>query len=88
MVLETSGDSLGVPTPAGRLLPSSERRSEIPCRAICTSMPSAKVTVTTESPGIDSDRSVARPGAPLTAFSTCLVTNSSTCCGAKPGASV
>ena len=88
MVLETSGESFGVPTPAGKLLPSSDRRSEIPCRAMCTSMPSANVIVTTERPGIDSERSVASPAAPLTAFSTCFVTSSSTCCGAKPGASV
>ena len=30
MVLETSGDNFGVPTPAGSVLPSSDRRSEIP----------------------------------------------------------
>ena len=88
MVLETSGESFGVPTPAGSVLPSSDNRSEIPCRATCTSTPSAKVMVTTDRPGIDSERSVASPAAPLTAFSTCLVTSSSTCCGAKPGASV
>src|SRR5271166_6710522 len=88
MVLETNGESFGVPTPAGRLLPSSERRSEIACRATCTSTRSANVIVTTDKPGMDSERKVASPAAPLTAFSTCLVTSSSTCCGAKPGASV
>jgi hypothetical protein len=40
MVLETSGDSLGVATPAGSVVPSSDKRSEIPWRATCTSMPS------------------------------------------------
>jgi hypothetical protein len=44
--------------------------------------------VTTDSPGIDSERMVASPAEPLTAFSTCLVTSSSTCWGANPGASV
>src|SRR3984957_666936 len=88
MVLETSGESFGVPTPAGSVLPNSDSRSEIPCRATCTSTPSANVIVTTERPGIDSERRVASPAAPFTAFSTCLVTSSSTCCGAKPGASV
>ena len=67
MVLDTKGESFGVPTPAGRLLPSSDSRSEIPWRATCTSMPFAKVTVTTDKPGIDSERSVASPAAPLTA---------------------
>ncbi len=88
MVLETSGDSFGVPAPAGSELPNSDSRSEIPCRAMCTSTPSANVIVTTESPGMDSERSVASPEAPFTAFSICLVMSSSTCCGANPGASV
>jgi len=30
MVLETSGESFGVPAPAGSVLPNSDRRSEIP----------------------------------------------------------
>ena len=51
MVLETSGESFGVPTPAGSVLPSSDRRSEMPWRATCTSMPSAKVIVTTDESG-------------------------------------
>ncbi len=44
--------------------------------------------VTTDSPGMDSERRVASPAEPLTAFSIGRVTSSSTCCGAKPGASV
>ena len=55
-VLDTSGDNPGVLTPAGSALPSSDSRYEIPWRATCTSTPSAKVMVTTESPGIDSER--------------------------------
>src|ERR1700739_4925481 len=62
MVLDTSGDSFGVPTPAGRLLPSSDRRSEIPWRATCTSMSRVKLMLTTDSPRIHSERSVAEPG--------------------------
>ncbi len=88
MVLDTSGESFGVPTPVGRVPPISERRSEIPWRATCTSTPSLKVMVTTDRPGMDSERSVANPDAPFTALSMRLVTSSSTCCGAKPGASV
>ncbi len=30
MVLETSGESFGVPTPEGSVLPNSDSRSEIP----------------------------------------------------------
>ncbi len=37
-MLETRGESFGVPTPAGSALPNSDSRSEIPCRAICTSL--------------------------------------------------
>src|SRR5947207_14156178 len=88
MVLETSGESLGVPTPAGSVLPSSARRSAIPCRATCTSTFLANVMVTTDNPGMDSERSVASPAVPFTAFSMGFVTSSSTCCGANPGASV
>ena len=44
--------------------------------------------VTTDRPGMDSDRSVASPGAPSTAFSIGLVTSCSTCWAVKPGASV
>jgi hypothetical protein len=53
-----------------------------------TSTLSVNVMITTDSPGIDSERSVAKPAAPLTALSMRLVTSSSTCSGAKPGASV
>jgi hypothetical protein len=88
MVLDTSGDSLGMPTPVGRLLPSSDSRSETPWRALYKSVPSAKLMVMDERPGMDSDRMVANPAEPLTAFSTCFVTSSSTCCDEKPGASV
>ena len=79
MVLETSGESFGVPTPAGSVLPSSARRSAIPCRATCTSTFPANVMVKTESPGMDSERSVASPAVPFTAFSMGFVTSSSTC---------
>ena len=34
MVLEVSGDKLGVPTPKGRLDPNSLSRSEMPWRAL------------------------------------------------------
>ena len=34
MVLETSGDRVGVPTPAGRLLAISATRSAMPWRAL------------------------------------------------------
>ena len=87
-MLDTSGESFGVPTPLGSVLPISDRRSEIPCRATCTSTLSVKVMVTTDKPGIDSERSVAKPAAPLTALSMRLVISASTCSGANPGASV
>src|SRR5258708_9984910 len=38
--------------------------------------------------GMDSERRVARPGVPLTAFSIGLVTSCSTCWAVRPGASV
>ena len=59
--------------------PISLKRSAMPCRATCTSTPSARVMVITDRPGMDSERIVARPAEPLTAFSICLVTSSSTC---------
>ena len=42
----------------------------------------------TDRPGMDSERMVASPVAPLTAFSIGLVTSCSTCSAVKPGASV
>jgi len=44
--------------------------------------------VTSDRPGMDSERMVESPGAPLTAFSIGLVTSCSTCWAVKPGASV
>ena len=84
-MLETNGESFGGPTPAGSVLPSSERRSEMPWRAMCTSMLSANVIVTTESPGMDSERMVARPDVPFTAFSTGLRDQFLDLLGRKPG---
>ena len=34
MVLEVSGESLGVPTPSGKALPNSLSRSEMPWREL------------------------------------------------------
>ncbi len=88
MVLEVSGDSRGASTPAGRALPSSLSRSEMPCRALYRSILSVNWMVMTDRPGMDSERMVASPCAPLTAFSIGLVTSCSTCWAVKPGASV
>ena len=88
MVLEVSGDSCGVSTPGGSALPNSLSRSEMPWRALLRSILSANWMVMTDRPGMDSERMVASPGVPLTAFSIGLVTSCSTCSAVKPGASV
>ena len=50
--------------------------------------PAAKSTVMTERPGIDSERNVATPCAPLIAFSSGWVTSCSTCSAVNPAESV
>jgi len=34
LAFDSSGDNFGVPTPAGKALPNSLKRSDIPCRAL------------------------------------------------------
>src|SRR5439155_17158543 len=52
------------------------------------SVPSAKMAISTDSPGAEDERRVSRPGVPLTACSSGMVTSDSTSDADRPGASV
>src|SRR5262245_42023423 len=85
---EVMGVTRGGPTPWGRVLATVVRRSFTSIRSVRMSLPSAKMAVTTEMPGADEDRSVARKLVLLSAYSTGTVTRASTSSADSPGASV
>ena len=62
IVLDVSGESFGAPVPSGSAAATRARRSATSWCARCGSAPSPKSSDTTESPGIDSERSAASAG--------------------------
>lgn len=85
---EESGARTGVLASTGKRLLSSGMRSVINCRAVRRSVSSWKITVTTERPWIDCERTISTPGVLCSTVSTGRVTSCSTSSGTKPGASV
>ena len=88
MVEEVSGVILGGFTPSGSWLTTSPSRSLNIWRARNTSVPSLNTTVMMDNPWMDSERNDSWRPNPLMAVSTSRVTSTSTCSGARPGASV
>ena len=87
LAAEVSGVMLGV-MPFGILLAKVARRSATTWRLRYTSVPSLKITVTTESPGIDCERISSMPTVPEMLCSIGWLTNDSTRSVESPGASV
>ncbi len=85
---DVSGVMVGAATLAGSCWAVSARRSETTWRSRKMSLDGLKITVMTDSPWIEEERSDCTPGTPLIAFSIGCVTSTSTCSAVRPGASV
>ena len=88
LVDDVRGVIWGGPNPAGSPAATAARRSATSCRSRKISLLGWKMTVMTEIPWIEPERSDSIPCSPLRTFSIGWVTSASTCSGERPGASV
>src|SRR5437879_3687461 len=88
LVADKGGSINAMPAQVGSVCCATERRSCTTCRACRMSVPDLKMRTIDDSPAIDLERMVSRPGTLLRASSSWTVTRDSTADEAIPGTSV